>query len=321
MVVAMVDAVRLAKANRRRYEHLVECQEALGQRAAAENAAEQRARQALYDEALVPFRDVLQRLERVDPVELAEVELPAGGGEVGVEFRRLREGAVTAAVGALAGGALAGSGAGAGTFLAVGAFATASTGTAISGLSGAAAISATLAWLGGGSLAAGGGGMAAGTTVLSAIVAAPVVLSLAAVVEWQSRRARRGQREMAQDLERAEAEMREAEEAASALYERSKETRRVLRDLRFVLVKRLPYFHRAGRGVRRPRPVRLPSARRGGGDGGSRRPRRHGHELPDHRRGRTDDRGIGPGPRRRPDPAAGHGHRAVSSVPAAFGAR
>ncbi|MFF9676293.1 hypothetical protein ACF1GS_32155 [Streptomyces eurythermus] len=88
MAVAMVDAVRLAKANRRRYEHLVECQEALGQRAAAENAAEQRARQALYDEALVPFRDVLQRLERVDPVELAEVELPAGGGEVGVEFRR-----------------------------------------------------------------------------------------------------------------------------------------------------------------------------------------------------------------------------------------
>ncbi|WDM16546.1 hypothetical protein J3S85_36705 [Streptomyces lavenduligriseus] len=242
MAVAMVDAVRLAKANRRRYEHLVECQEELGQRAAAENAAQQRARQALYDEALVPFRDVLQRLERVDPVELAEVELPAGGGGVGVEFRRLREGAVTAAVGALAGGALAGSGAGAGTFLAVGAFATASTGTAISGLSGAAATSATLAWLGGGSLAAGGGGMAAGTTVLSAIVAAPVVLSLAAVVEWQSRRARRGQREMAQDLERAEAEMREAEEAASALYERSKETRRVLRDLRFVLVKRLPSF-------------------------------------------------------------------------------
>ncbi|MEU7561930.1 hypothetical protein [Streptomyces eurythermus] len=242
MAVAMVDAVRLAKANRRRYEHLVECQEELGQRAAAENAAQQKARQALYDEALVPFRDVFQRLERVDPVELTEVELPTVDGEVGVEFRRLREGAVRAAVGALAGGALAGSGAGAGTFVAVGAFAAASTGTAISGLSGAAATSATLAWLGGGSLAAGGGGMAVGTTVLSAIVAAPVVLSLAAVVEWQSRRARRGQREMAQDLERAEAEMRKAEEAATALYERSKEMRRVLRDLRFVLVKRLPSF-------------------------------------------------------------------------------
>ncbi|MEH2953931.1 hypothetical protein VV089_13235 [Candidatus Merdisoma sp. JLR.KK011] len=41
-------------------------------------------------------------------------------------------------------------------------FGTASTGTAISALSGAAATNAALAWLGGGALAAGGGGMAAG---------------------------------------------------------------------------------------------------------------------------------------------------------------
>lgn len=52
---------------------------------------------------------------------------------------------------------------------AVGALATASTGTAISTLGGAAATNATLAWLGGGSLASGGGGMAAGATVLSGI--------------------------------------------------------------------------------------------------------------------------------------------------------
>lgn len=52
---------------------------------------------------------------------------------------------------------------------AVGAFATASTGTAISTLSGAAATNATLAWLGGGSLAAGGGGMAAGAATLATI--------------------------------------------------------------------------------------------------------------------------------------------------------
>lgn len=42
----------------------------------------------------------------------------------------------------------------------------ASTGTAIAGLSGAAATNATLAWFGGGALAAGGGGMAAGAIVL-----------------------------------------------------------------------------------------------------------------------------------------------------------
>ncbi|MDJ0732975.1 MAG: hypothetical protein QNJ47_02645 [Nostocaceae cyanobacterium] len=52
----------------------------------------------------------------------------------------------------------------------------ASTGTAISGLSGAAAWNATLAWLGGGSLAAGGGGMALGSLVLGGITVGPAVL-------------------------------------------------------------------------------------------------------------------------------------------------
>ncbi len=46
-------------------------------------------------------------------------------------------------------------------------FGTASTGTAISALSGAAASNAALAWLGGGALAAGGGGMAAGSAFLA----------------------------------------------------------------------------------------------------------------------------------------------------------
>jgi hypothetical protein len=64
---------------------------------------------------------------------------------------------------------------------AVSALATASTGTAISTLSGAAATNATLAWLGGGSLAAGGGGMAAGSAVLTGITGATMgVFALAA---------------------------------------------------------------------------------------------------------------------------------------------
>lgn len=46
-------------------------------------------------------------------------------------------------------------------------YGTASTGTAISTLSGAAANSAAMAWLGGGSVAAGGGGAAAGSAVLT----------------------------------------------------------------------------------------------------------------------------------------------------------
>lgn len=52
----------------------------------------------------------------------------------------------------------------------------ASTGTAISGLSGAAATNATLAWLGGGSLAAGGGGMALGSLILGGITIGPALM-------------------------------------------------------------------------------------------------------------------------------------------------
>lgn len=55
-------------------------------------------------------------------------------------------------------------------------FGTASTGTAISALSGAAATSAQLAWLGGGALAAGGGGMVAGNAFLA--LAGPVGWSI-----------------------------------------------------------------------------------------------------------------------------------------------
>lgn len=54
-------------------------------------------------------------------------------------------------------------------------FASASTGTAISSLAGAAAKNATLAWFGGGALAAGGMGMAGGMVVLGGIVAGPVL--------------------------------------------------------------------------------------------------------------------------------------------------
>ncbi|WP_181450989.1 hypothetical protein [Helicobacter valdiviensis] len=79
----------------------------------------------------------------------------------------------------LAGGGIASLGAGAlagiGAYGSVGMLASASTGTAIASLSGAAATNATLAWLGGGSLAAGGFGMAGGMAVLGGIVAAPVL--------------------------------------------------------------------------------------------------------------------------------------------------
>lgn len=58
-------------------------------------------------------------------------------------------------------------------------FGVASTGTAISTLSGAAATNAALAWLGGGALAAGGGGMVAGNFLL--ILAGPIGWTIAGV--------------------------------------------------------------------------------------------------------------------------------------------
>ncbi len=56
-------------------------------------------------------------------------------------------------------------------------FGTASTGTAIGTLSGAAAKKATLAWLGGKAVAAGGGGMAVGTVTLGTLAAGPALLT------------------------------------------------------------------------------------------------------------------------------------------------
>ena len=82
----------------------------------------------------------------------------------------------------MASGAFKGSAAGAVTaFGAYGGamtFGAASTGTAIASLSGAAASNATLAFLGGGSLAAGGLGVAGGTMVLGGLVAGPALAVL-----------------------------------------------------------------------------------------------------------------------------------------------
>lgn len=86
--------------------------------------------------------------------------------------------AVSGGIAGLGGGALAAFGAYNGTML----LASAGTGTAISTLSGAAATNATLAWLGGGTLAAGGGGMAAGAMVLGVMAAGPALLIFGSIL-------------------------------------------------------------------------------------------------------------------------------------------
>lgn len=94
------------------------------------------------------------KLPKYDPEEISNVSVGAGvllGGLGG------------AAAGTAGGFAAAGA-----TTAAVMALGTASTGTAIASLSGAAATNATLAALGGGAIAASGGGIALGTTILGA---------------------------------------------------------------------------------------------------------------------------------------------------------
>lgn len=78
--------------------------------------------------------------------------------------------AIGIGTGTVAGGSLA-----VGSWALVGAVGSASTGAAISGLSGVAATNATMAWFGGGAMAAGGAGMTGGMAVLGGIVAVPLI--------------------------------------------------------------------------------------------------------------------------------------------------
>lgn len=97
--------------------------------------------------------------------------------EYGLEQRKaLEASAKSAGAGVAAGAAVASMAPTAAMWVAT-TFGTASTGTAISALSGAAATNAALAWLGGGALAAGGGGVAAGHALLA--LAGPIGWGLA----------------------------------------------------------------------------------------------------------------------------------------------
>lgn len=103
----------------------------------------------------------------------------------------------TAAGAALAYGALGG----------VGMLATAGTGTAISGLAGAAATNATLAWLGGGTLAAGGFGMAGGMLALGGIALAPVIAITGFVMASKAEEAVSEAKEYRDEVDKAVSEM------------------------------------------------------------------------------------------------------------------
>jgi hypothetical protein len=130
----------------------------------------------LWQRQLGRFVVTFRRLKNTQLVGSAATD--GAVGEFGPESLpelEFRIGEARAALTSVAGGTLSGMAVGAGAAFGTSTLAAASTGTAIAGLSGAAATNATLAWLGGGSLAAGGFGMAGGMAVLGGIVAAPVL--------------------------------------------------------------------------------------------------------------------------------------------------
>ncbi|WP_256969389.1 hypothetical protein [Pseudomonas aeruginosa] len=123
------------------------------------------------------FIEAFERLKNVDLGQSPELDkLTAGDfsskalAGLRQDYKALQDAGLGLGAG-LGGGAALAFGAYNGTML----LATASTGTAISSLGGVAATNATLAWLGGGSLAAGGYGMAGGMMVLGGIVAGPAL--------------------------------------------------------------------------------------------------------------------------------------------------
>ena len=136
----------------------------------------------------VPVGRFVSLFEKVKNIELSGSEgldelanFKQGKENLVSGFRELNLMAISFAQGTL-GGAVAGGAVAFGAYSAAGAFAAASTGTAIAGLSGAAATNATLAFFGGGALAAGGLGMAGGMAVLGGVVAGPALAIMGAVM-------------------------------------------------------------------------------------------------------------------------------------------
>jgi hypothetical protein len=141
-------------------------------------------------------------------------------------------------LGSAAVGVLALCGTGSAVVGSVAAFATASTGTAISSLSGIAAQNAIYAWLGGGSLASGGGGVATGGMVFAGItfsaLAGAALLTGGILLSSHGSKALTEATRYKADVEKAVADMKKMEVVLNGIQNRVDE----LKDLLIELEKR-----------------------------------------------------------------------------------
>lgn len=175
------------------------------------------------DEFFMKFVEVAALVEgapQPDPTQLQDDDAKGADAVAAYRLKSSANGVGKLLAGG-AGGAAAGTAVGGaaayGAFVAAASFGTASTGAAISALSGVAATNATLALLGGGTLAAGGAGVAGGTMVLAGIVAAPAAILFAGGFLLMSKRNRKQQQELAAQLDEADAQLAATEPGYGAL--------------------------------------------------------------------------------------------------------
>lgn len=189
--------------------------------------------------------DFVNNFEKIKNIDLKESEGINELRNLNVskeEFKQLKSAAFEAKDVAVNGLAAVGSGAlvAYGTYGAVmsgtiGALA--STGTAIGSLSGIAATNATLAWLGGGSLAVGGYGMAGGMMVLGGLVAGPAIAIGGALMASQAKKALN---DAYSNYDEAEAFMTQAksiEKVLKGITTRANQLCKVLKELDLIFVK------------------------------------------------------------------------------------
>lgn len=134
----------------------------------------------ILDNSIKPFIESFEKLHSVDLMESDGLNELSNFKIDRQSFEELKELQImaTSIAGGVASGAALGAATAFGAYGGAMTFAAASTGTAIASLSGAAATNATLAFLGGGSLAVGGLGVAGGTAVLGGLVAGPALAVL-----------------------------------------------------------------------------------------------------------------------------------------------
>lgn len=138
----------------------------------------------ILDKSINNFVRIFEQLKNVDLSDSAGLNELNKFKLDKQSFTELKEmgGYASSLLGGAASGMLGGALSAFGAWGAATTFATASTGTAIATLSGAAATNATLAFFGGGSLAAGGLGMAGGTAVLGGLVAGPALAVMGFII-------------------------------------------------------------------------------------------------------------------------------------------